>query len=100
VHLHLRRHPFELHAILAVPLQRHVAFLEFHAADLGQKIEMPIVAAEFAVGDALQAGVFLELYDFADRFILDLAQLSAVMFLRMRWMRACRSFAGRRRLPT
>ncbi len=72
---HFRRHPFELDAVLPMPFQRIVAFLEFDAADLGEKIEMPVVATQFAVGDAFEAGVFLQLHNFADAVVLDLAQL-------------------------
>lgn len=71
--LDLRRHPFEFDAVMPMPLQRHVPFFEFHAADLGQKVEMPVVPAQFAVGNALQAGIFLKLHGIADCVILDLA---------------------------
>ncbi len=41
---------------------------------------MEISAAEFAVGDGLQAGVFLELDDLGDRLVFHLAQLGRIDF--------------------
>jgi hypothetical protein len=45
------------------------------AADLLQKVDVEIGAAELAVGDALQAHVFLELHDLGDGLVFDRAQL-------------------------
>jgi hypothetical protein len=48
------------------------------AADLLEEIDVEIGAAEFSVGDRLQAGLFLEFDDFGDRLVLDLAQLGRI----------------------
>ena len=45
------------------------------AADLVHEIHVPRRAAELAVGDALQADVFLHLHGGADRVVLDRLQL-------------------------
>ncbi len=45
------------------------------AAELLEEVDVEIGAAEFAVGDRLQAGVLLHLHDLGDRAILDRAQL-------------------------
>src|SRR5262249_23093779 len=46
------------------------------AAQLVEKIHMPRVAPELAVGDGLKPDVFLHADDFADRGVLCLAQLA------------------------
>jgi hypothetical protein len=46
-----------------------------HPADLLQEIDVEIGAAEFAVGDAFKAHVFLEPHDFGDGLVFDFAQL-------------------------
>ncbi|CAM5201899.1 hypothetical protein CDEF62S_01970 [Castellaniella defragrans] len=45
-----------------------------HATQLTQKIQVEIGAAELAVGDGLQADVFLEMYGFGDGAVFDLPQ--------------------------
>ena len=45
------------------------------AAELLEEVDVEVGAAELAVGDALQADVFLELDDLGDRVVLDRAQL-------------------------
>jgi hypothetical protein len=45
------------------------------AADLLQKVDVEIGAAELAVGDALQSDVLLELHDLGDRLVFHRAQL-------------------------
>ena len=50
-------------------------YVGFHAADLLQKIDMEIGATEFAVGDGLQAHVFLKLDDLCNGFVFHHAQL-------------------------
>ena len=48
---------------------------DFNAAQLLQKIDMKVSAAEFAIGDALQANVFLEFDNFRDGLVLNTSQL-------------------------
>jgi hypothetical protein len=55
-------------------------------------------APELAVGDRLQAGVFLELDDLGDRLVLDLAQLCCADLAF--FSRASSRYCGRRKLPT
>ena len=76
VDLYLGRHPFELDAIPTVPFQRVVALFEHDAADLGEEIEVPIVAAKLAVSDAFKADIFLDPHDLTDALVLDLVQAS------------------------
>ena len=40
------------------------------AAELLQEVDVEVRAAELAIGDALQAHVFLELHDLGDRLVL------------------------------
>src|SRR5262249_51534778 len=47
----------------------------FHTLQLFQKIDVEKGSPEFAVGDAVQAQVFLKAHDFTDRMVLDRAQL-------------------------
>ena len=47
----------------------------FHAAHLLQEVNMKIGAAEFAIGDGLQAHILLELHNFRDGFVFHHAQL-------------------------
>ena len=47
----------------------------FTPPSCSRKVDVEVGAAEFAVGDALQADVLLELDDLGDRLVLDAAQL-------------------------
>ena len=71
------------------------------AVEAPEEIEMPPGAAEFAVGDRLQAGLFLLLDDALDLAVFDAAQLGR---RRSRPWRAARAPSsappGRSRLPT
>ena len=62
-------------ALVAVEVHRDVLLDLLHAADLVHEVHVPGRAAELAVGDALQADVFLHLHDSADRVVLDRLQL-------------------------
>ena len=63
------------HALLVAKLHLHVVLHLGGAAHLIQEIHVPGRAAEFAVGDAFQAQVFLLADDVADRLIFDAAQI-------------------------
>src|SRR5258705_13308453 len=54
---------------------RGEARVRFHAIELLEEVDVEVLAAEFAIGDAMKAESFLELHDVADRIVLDLAQL-------------------------
>ena len=61
---------------------------------------MPPVAAELAVGDALQADVLLPAHGFRDRAVLDGRQLVGLEFTGLELAPRPASSAGRSRLPT
>jgi hypothetical protein len=65
-----------------------------------EEVDVEIGAAELAVGDALQAHVFLELDDLADGLVFDLAKLSGVISPLAFCSRASSRYLGRRKLPT
>ncbi len=49
--------------------------MHLDAIELLEKVDVEVRAAEFAVSDAVQAKVLLELDDIADRGVLGLAQI-------------------------
>ena len=67
---HHRRRQF-FGAVGSADGHRHIGL---HAAQLLQKVDVEVGAAELAVGDALQADIFLELDDLGDRLVFDFAQ--------------------------
>ena len=68
--------------------------------ELLQKIDVKIGAPELAVGDALEAEIFLQAHDVADRRVLDCAQFLTRQLAFASRSRASSSFTGRRKLPT
>jgi hypothetical protein len=70
------------------------------AAELLEEIDVEVGAPELAVGDALQADVFLEPDDLGDRVVLDFAQRFGVISPRAFRSRASSRRWGRRKLPT
>ena len=88
-------------ALVAVKMHGDVLLDLAHAADLVQEIHVPGRAAEFAIGDALQAELFLHRHDVANRIVFGLAQRRrhrcgpALCSARARV-----SSGGRSRLPT
>jgi hypothetical protein len=48
------------------------------AAELVDEVHVPGSAAELAVGGGAQPGIFLHLHGFADRLVLDRAQLVTI----------------------
>ncbi|MCY1541485.1 hypothetical protein D9M68_771810 [compost metagenome] len=70
-HAHRGRRQF-LGAVGAADGDRDVGL---HAAELVEEVDVEVGAAELAVGDALQADVFLEADDLGDGLVFDLAQL-------------------------
>ena len=66
----------EIHiALVAVKVHGDVLLDLAHAADLVEEIHVPGRAAELAVGDALQAQLFLQLHDVANGDVFGLAQI-------------------------
>ena len=72
-HLHHRRLEVDF-AFRAVKADVNAA-LRRDALELRQEVDMEIRAAIFAVGDAAQAQILLELDDAADRIVFDAPQL-------------------------
>ena len=70
------------------------------AVEAPEEIELPPGAAEFAVGDRLQADLFLLLDDALDLAVLDRLQRGGVDLALRALARASFSAAGRSRLPT
>ena len=83
----------------AVELHRDAA-VRVDARELLEEVDVEERAAEFAVGDALQARVFLQLDDVADGVVLDRAQRLGVDLARLKRARASCNSGGRRKLPT
>ncbi len=70
------------------------------AVEAPQEIEMPPRAAEFAVGDGLQANRLLLFDDVFDLAVLDRFELSGADLAFGAPLARCFSAAGRNRLPT
>ena len=67
----------EIHiALVAVKVHGDVLLNLAHAADLVEEVHVPGRAAEFAVGDALQAQLFLQFHDIANGDVFGLAQIA------------------------
>ena len=64
-------------AARAAELDGH-AFAHLHAFELLEEVDVEERAAEFAVGDAVQAPVLLLLHDLANRFVFHCAQRCGV----------------------
>ena len=76
---HLEARGREVHiALVAVKMHGDVLLNLAHTADLVQKVHVPRRAAEFAVGDALQAQLFLHTNDVANRGVFGLAQAGGI----------------------
>jgi hypothetical protein len=72
--MHGRRAEADLGAVVLAELGDEIAVGDGHAVHLLQEVDMEEGAAEFAVGDALQADLLLLRDQVADAFVLDGAQ--------------------------
>ena len=73
--MHGRRLEADLAAVVLAELGDELAVVGLDAVELLEEVDVKIGAAEFAVGDPLEADAFLRPHHLADAFVLDRPQL-------------------------
>ncbi len=61
--------------LLAVRSRDQNGHVRLDAAQLGEKVQMKIFAAQLAIGDGVQTDIFLQLHHFSDGLVFGRAQL-------------------------
>ena len=94
----IRRGEFDLVAVVVAKLEQRG--LDHEAVDALDEAAPIGAAAEFAIGDDLQPGILLHLYDIADAAVGNLCKMRVIDALARMVTECLRSTCGRSRLPT